>query len=208
MKAEQGAQQMSTQSRAYHWIPWAWSLAWLLAGMGIWLSDLYSSPSRSLGPYFALSALGWVIAGFVTARAVGSKPGTVVRLIAWGLAGLAAVLLGFIWLHGWNMAFFGPIVATGVAGVIGGLAGSMRPGAWRLVSAILLGAAFLLFAFFSFCFTYFLMLVATSIAQQGGDITVLNALLWLLSGATCGLGAGFSVRWILGLKKPEGLGGL
>jgi hypothetical protein len=202
MKAEQGAQHMPTQSQAWRWIPWAWSLAWLLAGMGIWLSNLYSSPSRSLGPYFALSALGWVTAGLVTARAVGSKPRTVVRLTAWGLAGLVAILLGFIWLHSWNVAFFGPIAATGVAGVIGGLAGSMRPGAWRLVYPILLGAAFLLFAFVSFFFTYFLMLVATSIAQQGGDISVLNALLWLLPGATCGLVAGFAVRWILGLRKP------
>jgi hypothetical protein len=194
---------MLMQSQAYRLTPWAWSLAWLLVGLGTWLSDLYSSPSRSLVPYFALSALGWGIAAYVTTRAARDKSGTTLRLAGWILAALAAVLLGFTWLHRWNMAFFGPIVATGLAGFIGGSASSERPGGWRWLSGLLLGAAFLLFAFVSFCFTYFLMLIATSVAQQGGDITVLNALLWLLPGAVCGLGAGFAVRWILGLQAAS-----
>ena len=194
---------MSNPSQAYRLVPWAWSAAWLLTGLGLAFSDVYSSPSRSLVPYFALSALGWGIAGFITASAARGKPGLALRLLAWGIAWLVASLLGLVWLHHWNVAFFGPIVATGLAGLIGGLAASMRPGAWRPISAVLLGAVFLLFATLNLYFSYFLMIVYTSISQHGGDVSVVSALIWPLPGAVCGLLAGWSARRILGLTRPR-----
>jgi hypothetical protein len=192
---------MLNQLQARRLVPWAWSAAWLLTGVGIWLSDVYSSPSRSLVPYFALSALGWGIAGFITASAARGKPGLAVRLLAWGIAWLVAILLGLVWLHQWNMAFFGPIVATGLAGAIGGVASSSRPGMRRLASTVLLGAVFLLFALVGFYASFFLMFVYTSIAQHGGDVSLISALIWPLPGAVCGLLAGLAARRILGLTR-------
>ena len=194
---------MPGESRAYRLVPWAWSVAWLLTGVGIWLSDIYSSPSRSLVPYFAFSALGWGLAGFVTASAAWGKPGMAFRLVAWLVAGLASVPLGLAWGRSWNGGFLGPIAALGLAGGIGGLAGSVRKGAWRLVSGVLLGGTFLLFALVSFYASYFLLLIYTSISQQGGDIRIISALVWPLPGAICGLGAGFAARWILGLRAVQ-----
>jgi hypothetical protein len=195
--------EMLYQLKAHRLVPWAWSVGWLLTGVGIWLSDIYSSPSRSLIPFIVLSALGWGIAGFVTASTGRGTPGMFLRLAAWGVAWLAFSLLGLLWERSWNGGFLGPIVATGLAGAIGGLAGSLRKGAWRLVSAVLLGVAFLLFALVSFYASYFFMLIYTSIAQQGGDIRVISALVWPLPGALLGLIAGFATRWILGLSKPR-----
>ena len=199
-----GARWMPAQAQAYRRIPWAWSAAWLLTGLGIQLSDIYSSPSRSQIPYFAFSALGWGAAGVITASASRGRPGMLVRLAAWGAAYLVAIQFGLFWLQRWNIAFFGPILASGLAGAIGGVAGSVRPGAWRLASGTLLGLAFLLFATLSFMASYFLMLIYTLIAQQGGSagvLSVIDALIWTLPGALCGLGAGLAARWLLGLRK-------
>jgi hypothetical protein len=196
---------MTSETHVRRLIPWAWSAAWLLAGLGIHISDIYSSPSRSQIPYFVISALGWGIAGVITASASRGRPGMAVRLAAWMIAALVAILFGLFWLYRWNMAFFGPIVATGLAGAIGGVTSSVRKGAWRLVSGALLGLAFLLFATVSFMASYFLMLVYTLIAQQGGSagvLSIVDALIWPLPGAVFGLGAGFAARWLLGLQKP------
>ena len=195
---------MPNQSQAHRLVPWSWSLAWLLTGVGIWLSDIYSSPSRSLMPFIVLSALGWGIAGFVTASAGRGKPGLALRLAAWLVGGLAFIPLSLVWGRTWNGGFLGPIAASGVAGTIGGLVGSLRKGAWRLVSGVLVGVAFMLMAAVSFFASYFLMIVYTSIAQRGGDPGVISALIWPLPGAVCGLLAGFAARWILGFPRTPG----
>ncbi len=196
---------MTGETHVRSLIPWAWSAAWLLAGLGFWISDLSSLPSRSPFAYIALSAAGWAIAGFVTASAAGEAPARTIRLVGWLVPGLASIPLSMLWLRSWNVGFLGPIAALGLAGLLGGVAGSVRKGAWRLVSGALLGLAFLLFATVSFMASYFLMLVYTLIAQQGGSagvLSIVDALIWPLPGALFGLVAGFAARWLLGLRKP------
>ena len=201
---------MPSETQARRLIPWAWSAAWLLAGLGFWISDLSSLPSRSPFAYIALNAAGWAIAGFVTASAAGDTPARTIRLAGWLVPGLASIPFSMLWLRSWNVGFLGPIAALGLAGLFGGVAGSVRRHAWRLVSGALVGLAFLLFATVSFMASYFLMLVYTLIAQQGGSagvLSVLDALIWPLPGALFGLGAGFAARWLLGLRAagPTGL---
>jgi hypothetical protein len=201
MKTPQGARQMLTKVQAYRLVPWAWSAAWLLTGAGVSISDIYSYPSRSLFAYVALSAMGWGAAGFITANAASGKPGLRFRLAAWTAAYLAYLILGLKWGLSWNGGYWGPIAAAGVAGVLGGVASSMRGGAWRWVSAALVGVVFLLFSTASFYAGYFLILISTSIAQHNGNPGILYDLVWALPGALCGLGAGFAARRILGLKR-------
>jgi hypothetical protein len=203
MKAEQGAQRMPTQSQAWRWIPWAWSLSWLLTGLGFWISVVNSLlPPPNFIAYIAMSALGWVIAGVVTASAARGTPGMHFRLAGWLVAGMASISLSILWMLRWDAGFLGPIAALGVAGTIGGVAGSMRRGAWRWVSGILLGVLFLLLATLSFYSSYFLMFVATAVSRHGGDIRLIDPLGWVIPGAVFGLTAGFLVRWILGLQRP------
>ena len=196
---------MIGETHARRLIPWAWSAAWLLTGLGFWISDLSSLPSRSPFAYIALSAAGWAIAGFVTASAARDAPARILGLVGWLVPGLASIPLSMLWLRSWNMGFLGPIAALGLAGLLGAVAGSVRRNAWRLVSGALVGLAFLLFASLSFIASYFLMIIYTLIAQQGGSagvLSVVDALIWPLPGALCGLGAGFAARWMLGLQKP------
>jgi hypothetical protein len=196
---------MSAETQARRLIPWAWSAAWLLTGLGFWISDLSSLPSRSPFAYIAFSAAGWAIAGFVTASAAGEAPARTLRLVGWLVPGLASIPLSMLWLRSWNGGFLGPIAALGLAGLLGGVAGSVRRHAWRLVSGALVGLAFLLFASLSFIASYFLILIYTLIAQQGGSagvLSVVDALIWPLPAALCGLGAGFAARWLLGLQNP------
>jgi len=77
---------MFSQTKVYRLMPWAWSAAWMLTGIGIAISDLYSYPSKSLIPYIVLSAVGWGFAEFVTASTAGHKSGATLRLIAWIVA--------------------------------------------------------------------------------------------------------------------------
>jgi len=69
--------------KAYRLLPWAWSAAWMLTGLGTAISEVYSSPTKSLIPYIVLSAVSWGIAGFVTASAVGHKSGIAIRFVPW-----------------------------------------------------------------------------------------------------------------------------
>ena len=193
---------MLTERQAYRWMPWAWSAAWMLTGVGVSISDLYSYPAQSLIPYFALSAVGWSAAGIVTASASRREPGMAVRLVGWAVAYLAAIPLGLVWLLSWNVAYLGPIVAIGVAGAIGGVAGSLRSGAWRLVSGVLLGLAFLLFATVSFSASYILLVLYAPIAQLLGNAGA-DLLAWGLPSALCGLAAGFAARRILGITAVD-----
>lgn len=187
---------MLSKAQAYRLMPWAWSASWLLTGLGIWISDIYSSPSRSLVAYIALSAVGRVASGIVTASASRNESGIAVRLAAWAVACLVAILLGLAWMRSWNLGFLGLPVAIGVAGTIGGVASSSRSGAWRLLPGVLLGLAFLLFATVNFFASYLLMFFYEPNARLFGNIGA-NALIYLLPGALCGLGAGFIARRIL-----------
>jgi hypothetical protein len=185
-------------TKDYRLVPWAWSIAWMLTGVGTGLSDIYSSPSKSLIPYIALSAVGWGFAGIVTARAAGQKSGVAIRIVAWAVAYLVFVLCGLYWGNNWNIRFMGPIVATGVAGAIGGVPSSRRSGLWRLISGALVGFAFLSFATVSFYMSYFLIFSYSVEAQLLGD-TGANVFIWGLPGAIFGLGAGFLASLILGI---------
>jgi len=189
---------MLNQSKAYRLMPWAWSVAWMLTGLGVAISDLYSYPSKSLIPYIVLSAVGWGFAGFVTVRAAGHKSGATLRLIAWIVAYLVYVVFGFYDATSWNMGFLGPIVAIGVAGAIGGVFSSRRAGAWRLVSGVLVGLTFLLFATVSFYVTAIQMYLFSAEARVLGEQGTL-LFIWGLPGAVFGLSAGFVVRWMLGI---------
>src|SRR5512135_2980921 len=130
---------MLNKAQAYRLVPWAWSAAWMLILAGATITDI---PSRGPAVYFALSALGGVAAGLVTAAAAGEKTGVGVRLAAWAVAYLAAVPLGLVWLYTWSVGYLGTIAAAGLAGVIGGVFNTMRPGTGRWVSAALLGLVF------------------------------------------------------------------
>ncbi len=181
-------------------MPWSWSLAWLLTGLGFWISIANSlNPPPNFFAYIALSALGWFISGVVTARAARGAPGMIFRLAGWLVAGLAFISLSILWMLRWDAGFLALIIAPGVAGVFGGVAGSMRRGAWRWVSGILLGLVFLILSALSFYASYFSLFLLTSISQQGGDIRLMNPLGWVIPGAVFGLAAGFVLRWILGL---------
>ena len=200
---------MPSQARAFRMVPLVWSVSWLLTGLGFWISIVSSLlPPPNFLAYIALSALGWVIAGVVTASTARSTPGMLFRLAGWLVSGLASISLSILWMQSWNAGFLGPIAALGVAGVLGGVASSMRRGVWRWLSGILLGVAFLILAALSFYASYFLMFVATSISQHGGDIRLIDPLSWMIPGAVFGLVAGFTLRGILGLKDPKGLGDL
>jgi hypothetical protein len=172
----------------------------MLTGVGIAISDLYSSPSKSLIPYIVLSALGWGIASLVTAEAVGQEAGIAVRLAAWAVAYLVYVAGGYYLATNRNMGFLGPIAAIGVAGAIGGVFSSRRSGGWRLVSGIMVGLAFMVFATISFYASYFLMFPYTAEARVLGEMGA-NIFIWVVPGMIFGLGAGFTARWILGIIK-------
>lgn len=195
-----GAELMLSQAKASRLMPWAWSTAWMLTGLGVAISDLYSYPSKSLIPYVVLSAVGWGFAGIVTVRAAGHKSNKAIRIIAWAAAYLVYVVFGFYWATSWNMGFLGPIVAIGVAGSIGGIFSSKRSGAWRLISGGLVGLAFLVFATISFYTSYFLMFAFTMEARLLGDTGAL-LFIWGLPGAILGLSAGFLASLILGISK-------
>jgi hypothetical protein len=209
MKTTGGEKVMPNQSQARRLVPWVWSLAWLLTGLGFWISIVNSLQNPpNFFPYIALGALGWGVAAFVTASVARGKPGMLFRLAGWLVAGLASISLSILWMLTWDAGFLALIVAPGVAGALGGMAGSMRRGAWRWVSGILLGVAFLVLAALSFYASYFSLFAATAISQHGGDIRLFDPLGWVIPGAVFGLLAGFAARWILGLRKPGGLGGL
>jgi hypothetical protein len=190
------------QLQAYRLVPWAWSAAWLLTGLGFWISIIKPLALGDFIAYIALGALGWGMAGLVSARAAngaGGTPGVAVRLAGWGVASLVAILLGLVWMLSWDAGFVGPMAASGLAGAIGGLSGSVRKGAWRLLSGLLLGVVFLLLAVISFYAGYILWLGA----QPAGGRDLLSLLAWLIPAALCGLGAGFAARWILGLRAVQ-----
>ncbi len=191
-----------SDTTAYRLAPWAGSAAWLLAGAGIWLSNITSSPSNSLFAYYFLSMVGWGIAAVVTSAATWKKPGRILRLAAWGIAILVAVVVGLSWMYRWNIAILALPVATGVAGGIGGIASSFRPGLGRLVSGIGLGIIFLVLAVASFYGTYFGEVLVTWTGQLFGDIPIIPTLIglaWIIPGGVFGLIAGFALRWILNL---------
>ena len=193
---------MDRDAQAWRWIPWAWSLSWLLTSLGFWISVVNSLQNPpNFFAYIALSVLGWGIAGFATASLARGKAGMLFRLAGWLVAGLVSITLSIIWMLSWDAGFLALIAAPGVAGALGGVAGSMRRGAWRWVSGILLGVAFLILAALGFYASYFSLFAATSISQHGGDIRLVNPIGWVIPGAVFGLVAGFAVRWILGLKR-------
>jgi len=196
---------MHTRARACRLMPWAWFVAWLLTGVGGMISDIYSSPTKSLIPFIALSAVGWAVGGFITARASQGKSGMAVQLVAWAVAYLVAIPLGRVWMPSRDMGPFVLYVPFVLAGAIGGFASSSRPGAWRLISAALVGLVFLLFSpIITFGAGFLLMGFYTSIRDMVnpylgplGSSTI--ALFWILPGAMFGLVAGFAARWILGM---------
>jgi hypothetical protein len=191
---------MPSQAQAYRWMPWAWSLAWLLTGMGGAISDIYSSPSKSLSPYVILSILGWSMVGFVTAKATRQVQSTAIQSIAWLVASMVASLLSLAWLHSWNIGFLGPIAACGLAGAIGGAASPVRPRVGRLVSAVLLGSVFALFATVSFYLSFIFLSFFRPMARLFGNGGA-SVLAWGLPGALCGLVTGFLARQILGVRE-------
>jgi hypothetical protein len=191
---------MPAQAQAFRWMPWAWSAAWLLTGLGNYVSNSYPSPYEGLYAYLILSVLGWGFASLITARASTGRPGMTFHLVAWGIASLSAILLGLVWMRSWDAGFLGWIAATGLAGAIGGVAGSMRTGVWRWVSGVGLGAAFLLLALISFFGGYLLALgyASSALPYNAG---LFYALIMPGPAAVFGLGAGFLARWLLGLSK-------
>ncbi len=124
-------------------------------------------------------------------------------LAAWVVAYLAAALLGFVWMRTWDLGILGPPAAFGVAGAIGGLFSSTRPGRTSLASAALLGLAFLLFAAIGFYAGAILGYLYSPIARLVGDVAA-KPVIWGLPLALCGLGAGFAARRILGGKYTPG----
>jgi hypothetical protein len=204
MKTTGGRKQMLKESQALRLVPWAWSLAWLLTGLGFWISVVNSQdPSPNFFAYIALGALGWGLAALVTASVARDTPGMLFRLVGWLVAGLASIALSIFWMLRLDAGFLALIAAPGVAGVLGGVAGSMRRGAWRWVSGILLGLAFLILSLLNFYASYILWLGANQTALKGGAFQVITVLGWVLPGALFGLLAGFAVRWILGISKPK-----
>lgn len=191
---------MPGQVQAYRWMPWAWSAAWLLTGLGNYVSNSYPSPYEGLYAYLLLSTLGWGFASLITASASTGGPALAVPLVAWGIASLAAILLGLVLMRSWDAGFLGSIAATGLAGAIGGVAGSMRTGVWRWVCGVVLGVAFLLLALISFYAGYMLALGYASTALPY-NASVFYLLIMPGPAAVFGLGAGFAARWLLGLRK-------
>ena len=191
-------------SKPYHFIPWAWSLAWLLTGLGTGISEIYSSPNRGLAGYLILTTVGWCFAGYLTSRAAWGKPALIIRLLAWVLATIIYIWLGLVWLYTWNVGFLGLPVATGLAGALGAVASSARRGVWRYLSALLVGLFFLTFATAGFYLSYFLLNIGSMVSGAGGYI-LFSYVAWILPNALFGLGAGFAIRWILGLNThgPE-----
>jgi hypothetical protein len=143
-----------------------------------------------------LGALGWGSAGYVTARAVAGGAGISLRIIGWGLAYLASLLLGLYWLFHFKVHYFGPITAIGVAGAIGGLFSSPRIGVWRLVASAIMGITFFLLAAISFYASYFLSYAFTPLSRLFGNLGA-NAFIWGFPGAACGFICGFLARRIL-----------
>ena len=188
------------QVKAYRLMPWAWSAAWMVTGVGIAISDLYSSPSKSLIPYVVLSALGWGYASLVTTNATRQDAGIAVRMVAWVVAYLVYVAGGYYWATNWNMGFLESIAAIGVAGIIGGTGSSRRSGVWRLVSGTLVGLAFMVLATISFYASYFLIFAYSSEARLLGEMGA-NVFIWALPGMIFGLSAGFTARWLLGISR-------
>lgn len=199
---------MHNRTRACRLMPWAWLVAWLLTGVGGMISDIYgiySSPSKSLIPFIALSAVGWAVGGFITARASKGKSGMAVQLVAWALAYLVAIPLGRVWMLSRDMVPFVLSVPFVLAGAIGGFASSSRLGVWRLISGALVGLVFLLF---SPIITYYaaLMLMAfytpilDMVNPYSGPLGSSTVYLFrILPDAMFGLVAGFAARWILGM---------
>jgi hypothetical protein len=198
---------MFGKAHAYHLLPWAWLVAWLLTGVGLSMvytaSDISSLQSRSLIPYLGLSAVGWIAAGFVTASAATGKTGMAVQLVAWVVAYLVAIPLGLAWMLSRDMFPFLLFVPVGIGGIIGGFASSLRPGFWRLASAASVGFVFLLCSTISFIAGYILILIYASIAQRYGGVSSSYALIWILTEAVFGLAAGFAMRWLLGFKAVD-----
>jgi hypothetical protein len=190
-------------SHAHRLVPWAWSAAWLLTSLGFWISVVNSLVPPNFIAYIALSALGWGLAASVTASVNRDKSGMRFRLVGWLVSGLACIALSIFWMLRWDAGFLALIAAPGVAGALGGVAGSMRRGAGRWVSGILLGGVFLILALLNFYASYILWLGANQTALKGGAFQLITALGWVLPGAVFGLLAGFAVRWILGISKPK-----
>jgi hypothetical protein len=185
-------------------MPWAWFLAWLLTGAGA--SIVYTGPlplpAWRIGLYIGLSAAGWAAAGFITTRASNGKSSLVVQLAAWAAAYLVAIPLGLVWMLSRDLPPWFLFLPLGVAGLLGGLASSARPGVWRLVSGILVGLVFYLCSTLSFFAGYMLILFNGSLAQQNGvDIGLPYPLLLVLPQPVFGLLAGFLARWILGARR-------
>jgi hypothetical protein len=194
---------MLKELQAYRLVPWSWSLAWLLTGLGFWISVVNSLLPPNFLAYISFSALGWGIAVFVTVSVARDRPGMLFRLVGWLVAGLACIALSIFWMLRWDAGFLALIAAPGVAGVLGGITGSMRRGAWRWVSGILLGVAFLILSALNFYASYILWLGANQTALKGGAFQMITLLGWVLPDAVFGLLAGFAVRWILGISKPK-----
>ncbi len=194
---------MPTKAQAYRLMPWAWFAAWLLTGAGA--SIVYTGPvplpAWRIMLYIGLSALGWAAAGFITTRASSSRSGLAVQLAAWGVAYLVAIPLGLVWMLSRDLPPWFLFLPLGLAGVLGGLASSGRPGVWRLVSGILVGLVFYLFSTISFFAGYMLILFSGSLAQQNAvDSGLPYPMLLVLPEPVFGLLAGFLARWILGAR--------
>jgi hypothetical protein len=194
--------QVPGNRQAYRLMPWAWLAAWTLTGTGALLSDIYSSPSKSPIAFFSLSAVGWALAGIVTARASRGKTRMAVQLVAWGVAYLVAIPLGLLWRLGRETASFLLFDPFLLAGAIGGFASSARQGAWRLISGSLVGLVFLLFSPIITFYSGMLLLsfYSSTINRYGAPLGSSYNLAWVLPNVIFGLVAGFAMRRILGFK--------
>ena len=196
---------MITRSLAYRLFPWAWFVAWMLTGAGAVLSDIYSTPTKSLVPFFALSAIGWIAASYITVRASPGGSSMTIQLAAWTVTYLIVIPLGLLWMsekHTGTVLVFDPFL---LAAAIGAFASSARRGVWRFLSPAMVGILFLLFSPFVTFYTGLLLLAAYSstINLYGSPLSSSYALFWALPNSIFGLIIGFAMRWILGFKKDD-----
>ena len=128
-------------------------------------------------------------------------PALAAPLVAWGIASLAAILLGLVLMRVWDAGFLGSIAAT-------------RSGRcdWRVwpapcakafgggFASLCWGVVFLLLALISFYAGYMLALGYASTALQY-NASVFYLLIMPGPAAVFGLGAGFVALWLLGLRS-------
>jgi hypothetical protein len=189
---------MFSKVNIYRLMPWAWSIAWMLTIVGATISNIYSSPPGSLVAYFGISAIGWIGAGWITVKALKPKSGMVIQLVAWIITYLVAIPVGLAWMLSRDMVPYLLFLPMVLAGAIGGLASSLRPGLWRLASGVLVGLVYFVFFTIGFYAGYILTLIYGS--QPYVDIGNYYTLIWALPEGIFGLLTGLLTRWMLGIK--------